>query len=177
LAAIRAVLEPEGVLLRNDAAVRRHEALPLEVEAVFGAVPDEVEVAEDGVRYLAAPRSGQKTGAFLDQRENRRLAAEHTHSGGRALDVFTYHGSFALHLAGRAASVLAVDQSADALARGARNAALNGLTNVRWREPTPSICCASWTRRASGSTRSCSTHRRSPSPATACRGRSPGTRR
>jgi 23S rRNA (cytosine1962-C5)-methyltransferase len=134
LAAIRAVLEPEGVLLRNDAAVRRHEALPLEVEAVFGAVPDEVEVAEDGVRYLAAPRSGQKTGAFLDQRENRRLAAEHTHSGGRALDVFTYHGSFALHLAGRAASVLAVDQSADALARGARNAALNGLTNVRWRE-------------------------------------------
>jgi 23S rRNA (cytosine1962-C5)-methyltransferase len=89
---------------------------------------------EHGVRYLAALRSGQKTGAFLDQRENRRLAGEHTAPGGRALDCFTYHGSFALHLAARAGSVLAVDQSAEALARGARNAALNALTNVRWRE-------------------------------------------
>jgi len=132
LDAIRDVLAPEGLLLRHDTAIRRHEELSQDVETVFGAVPDEVEIVEYGVRYLAAPRTGQKTGAFLDQRENRRLVALHAAPGGRALDVFTYHGSFALHLAGRAATVLAVDQSDEALARGARNAALNGLANIRW---------------------------------------------
>ncbi len=134
VAGIRAALAPDAILLRNDAAVRRHEGLPLEVVAVVGAVPEEIEVIEHGVRYLAAPHHGQKTGAFLDQRENRVLIEAQTRSGGRALDVFTYHGSFALHLARRAASVVAVDQSADALARGARNAALNGLANITWRE-------------------------------------------
>jgi 23S rRNA (cytosine1962-C5)-methyltransferase len=134
IGAIRDVLQPDGLLLRHDTTVRRHENLPQDVETAFGDVPDDVEIVEHGVRYLAALRSGQKTGAFLDQRDNRRLAGEHTAPGGRALDVFTYHGSFALHLAARAGSVLAVDQSAEALARGARNAALNALTNVRWRE-------------------------------------------
>jgi 23S rRNA (cytosine1962-C5)-methyltransferase len=134
LAAIREALEPQGILLRNDATVRRHEGLSLEVETVYGEVPDAVEVREGDVRYLAAPRTGQKTGAFLDQRENRQLVAAHTRAGGRALDVFTYHGSFALHLARRAATVLAVDQSGEALARGAQHAALNGLANITWRE-------------------------------------------
>src|SRR3989475_12794341 len=83
--------------------------------------------------YLAAPRTGQKTGAFLDQRENRVLVGEHS-GAGRALDLFTYHGSFALHLARRAGEVMAVDSSADALARGRENAALNELTNITWRE-------------------------------------------
>lgn len=133
LAAIRNVLRPAGVLWRHDATVRRHEHLPVTIELADGEVPDEVEVDEHGVRYLAALRTGQKTGAFLDQRENRRLVAEHTVPGGRALDVFTYHGSFALHLARRAAAVLAVDQSAEALRRGERNAALNGLDNIEWR--------------------------------------------
>ncbi len=134
VAGIRAALAPDAILLRNDAAVRRHEGLPLEVVAVVGSVPEEIEVVEHGVRYLAAPHHGQKTGAFLDQRENRVLIEAQTRAGGRALDVFTYHGSFALHLARRAASVVAVDQSADALARGARNSALNGLANITWRE-------------------------------------------
>ena len=134
VAGIQAALAPDAILLRNDAAVRRHEGLPLEVVAVAGSVPEEIEVVEHGVRYLAAPHHGQKTGAFLDQRENRVLIEAQTRSGGRALDVFTYHGSFALHLARRAASVVAVDQSPDALARGARNAALNGLANITWRE-------------------------------------------
>lgn len=133
LAGIRDVLRPDGVLWRHDVSVRRHEDLPLAVEPAWGDVPDEVEVHEHEVRYFAAPRTGQKTGAFLDQRDNRRLVAEHAAPGGRALDVFTYHGSFALHLARRAASVLAVDQSGEALARGARNAALNGSTNIVWR--------------------------------------------
>ena len=104
VAGIRAALAPQGILLRNDVAIRRHEGLPLEVVPVFGTVPETVAVEEHGVRYLAAPRAGQKTGAFLDQRENRALVAAHA-GPGRALDLFTYHGSFALHLARRAAAV------------------------------------------------------------------------
>ena len=134
LAGIREALTPEGILLRNDAAVRRHEGLPVEVTLAEGQVPQTIEIAEDGVRYLAAPWSGQKTGAFLDQRENRLLVGRHTRPGGRALDLFTYHGSFALHLARNAKEVLAVDQSNEALARGAENARLNGIGNIEWRE-------------------------------------------
>lgn len=133
IAGIRTALAPEGILLRNDVAIRRHEALPLEVVLAYGEVPEVVEVVEEDVRYRAAPWTGQKTGAFLDQRENRVLVAGHA-GGGRALDLFTYHGSFALHLARRATAVVAVDSSAEALARGAENARLNGLTNITWRE-------------------------------------------
>ncbi len=130
---IGSALAPEGILLRNDTTVRRHEGLPLDVVPARGTIPDTVAVEEAGIRYLAAPRTGQKTGAFLDQRENRALVGEHTGTG-RALDLFTYHGSFALHLARRAGEVVAVDSSADALARGRENAALNQLTNITWRE-------------------------------------------
>ena len=132
--AITEVLAPQGILLRNDAAVRRHEGLPLEVTLLAGTVPETVEVEEHGIRYLAAPWRGQKTGGFLDQRENRVLVAAHTLPGGRGADFFSYHGSFALHLAQSAATVLAVDSSGEALARGAENAGLNGLSNIRWRE-------------------------------------------
>jgi 23S rRNA (cytosine1962-C5)-methyltransferase len=134
LGGITAALAPEGILLRNDAAVRRHEGLPAEVVLASGQVPEVVEVLEDGLKYLAAPWSGQKTGAFLDQRENRALVGQHTRAGGRALDLFTYHGSFALHLARKAKEVVAVDQSTEALARGAENARLNGIGNIDWRE-------------------------------------------
>lgn len=134
LEGLRAALEPRGVVLRHDTAVRRHEDLPLDVELVHGEVPDAVEVREGELRYLAAPRHGQKTGAFLDQRENRLLVAALARAGGRALDVFTYHGSFALHLARTASAVLAIDQSREALERAAHNAALNGLDNITWRE-------------------------------------------
>ena len=134
LAAIREVFGPEGILLRNDAGVRRHEGLAEEVVLAHGDVPQIVEVSEDGVRYLAAPWTGQKTGAFLDQRENRALVGQHTKVGGRALDLFTYHGSFALHLARNAKEVVAVDQSSEALARGAENARLNAIGNIAWRE-------------------------------------------
>src|SRR5881275_653622 len=130
---IGAALAPEGILLRNDTTVRRHEGLPLEIVPARGAVTDTVAVEEAGIRYLAAPRTGQKTGAFLDQRENRVLVGEHT-GAGRALDLFTYHGSFALHLARRAGEVVAVDSRADALARGRENATLNEITNITWRE-------------------------------------------
>ncbi|HEY3287064.1 MAG TPA: class I SAM-dependent rRNA methyltransferase [Gemmatimonadaceae bacterium] len=119
---------PAGMLARNDASVRAREGLPKAVELLAGAVPEEIEVDEHGVRYLAAPWSGQKTGAFLDQRENRVMLR--AHARGRALDVFSYHGSFALHLARGAESVTAVDASAHALERARANAARNGITTM-----------------------------------------------
>ena len=92
---------------------------------MHGSVPEEVPVREGQIRYLAAPWTGQKTGAFLDQRPNRLRAAELAVPGGQALDCFAYHGSFALHLARRCREVVAIDTSPDALARGVRNAELN----------------------------------------------------
>lgn len=134
LAAIAAVLEPAGILLRHDVGVRAREGLSQGVELVSGAVPQDVEVREGPVRYLAAPWSGQKTGAFLDQRPNRLLAGRLVAAGARALDCFAYHGSFALHLARTAGQVVALDVSAEALERGRRNAALNALGPIEWRE-------------------------------------------
>ncbi len=130
--ALARLLAPEGILLRNDAAVRRKEGLSETVEVALGAVPEEIEVREAGIRYLVAPFTGQKTGAFLDQRANRVRAGALAVPGGQALDCFAYHGSFALHLAARSAHVMALDVSPEALARGARNAALNGISNIRW---------------------------------------------
>ncbi len=129
---VEAVVErfrPAGILARNDVAVRTHERLERAVELLAGSVPEELEVREGPIRYLAAPWSGQKTGAFLDQRENRVRAGEL--SRGRALDCFAYHGSFALHLATGAGEVVAVDSSGPALARAAENARLNGFAHVR----------------------------------------------
>jgi 23S rRNA (cytosine1962-C5)-methyltransferase len=126
--ALRALTGAEGILARNDASVRAREGLARLVEPLWGDVPQEVEVREHGVRYLAAPHTGQKTGAFLDQRENRVLAG--SVAKGNALDLFSYHGSFALHLARTSVSVTAVDSSADALERASENVALNGFTNV-----------------------------------------------
>jgi 23S rRNA (cytosine1962-C5)-methyltransferase len=134
VAALVELFAPEGILLRNDAAVRRREGLDEQVVLAHGSVPREIEVREAGVRYLAAPWDGQKTGAFLDQRPNRVLAGELAAAGGRALDAFAYHGSFAIHLARRAGTVVALDVSREALERGAANAALNGLAGIEWRE-------------------------------------------
>ena len=123
VAALVEVADPIGILARNDVAVREHEELPLSVELLHGEVPEWLEVSEASVRYLAAPWTGQKTGAFLDQRENRLRVGELAY--GRALDCFAYHGSFALHLARNATSVTAIDSSADALARARVNVELN----------------------------------------------------
>jgi 23S rRNA (cytosine1962-C5)-methyltransferase len=127
------VFHPDGILLRNDVPVRRREGLSEKSQVAFGDVPREIEVREGSVHYLAAPWQGQKTGAFLDQRPNRLLAGALARPGGRALDCFAYHGSFALHLAQSSGSVLALDESRDALERGAANAALNQLGNIEWR--------------------------------------------
>jgi len=119
---------PAGVLARNDAAVRTKEGLARQTVLLAGDVPREIEVREHGVRYLAAPWDGQKTGAFLDQRENRVLAGQLAR--GRALDCFSYHGSFALHMAQRADRVTAVDSSLAALARARENAARNAIDSI-----------------------------------------------
>lgn len=157
LDAVESALRPMGILLRNDVSVRRHEELPLEVESVRGEVPDRLVVREGEIRYWVDPRTGQKTGAFLDQRTNRAragalmrelLAARARDAGEpaqavRALDVFSFHGSFALHLAAAArdrtaqaadVEIVAVDQSTEALERGRENAALNGIDGIRWVE-------------------------------------------
>jgi 23S rRNA (cytosine1962-C5)-methyltransferase len=122
-----------GVLARNDAALRSARGLARETVLLHGEVPDEIEVVEHGVRYLAAPwHRARRPGPFLDQRENRALVGRVAR--GRALDCFSYHGSFALHLARRADHVLALDISAAALRRAEENAARNGYTNVETRE-------------------------------------------
>jgi len=132
VAAIVEVLRVDGILARNDVPLRAKEGLARETVVLHGEVPQEIEVDEYTVRYLAAPWTGQKTGAFLDQRENRHLAGDH--SRGRALDTFSYHGSFALHLAQKSESVIALDSSEQALTRAKQNAELNGLTNVSFVE-------------------------------------------
>jgi 23S rRNA (cytosine1962-C5)-methyltransferase len=128
--AIAEVLAPAGILARNDAAIREREGLSRGTELLAGDVPRDIEITEHGLRYLAAPWDGQKTGAFLDQRENRaRIGAM---ARGRALDCFCYHGSFALHLARRADTVVAVDSSQPALERARRNSALNSIGSIEF---------------------------------------------
>ena len=127
---------PRAIVERNDARVRELEGLPLITATVYGEAPDELEILQHGLRFVVAPAAGQKTGSFLDQRENRLAAraAAATTNRGRALDCFTFNGAFALHLAGVADQVIGIDISADAVAAARRNAQLNGLTNVEFRE-------------------------------------------
>ena len=121
-----------GVLARNDPKVRLLEGLEQKVEVLYGEVPATVAVREGPVAYDVDPWHGQKTGLFLDQRENRIAAAQYAR--GRVLDCFSYNGGFALRLASVADEVEALDSSADAVQRITQNAAANGLSNVRARE-------------------------------------------
>lgn len=132
VAALVDVVRTDGILARNDVPLRAKEGLARATELLHGDVPQEIPVEEYGITFLAAPWTGQKTGAFLDQRENRRMVGEA--AKGRALDCFSYHGSFALHLAKRAREVVAIDSSAQALARAAENARLNGFGNISFVE-------------------------------------------
>ena len=124
--------EAKGVLARNDPKVRLLEGLEQKVEVVHGVVPETISVREAGVTYDVDPWRGQKTGLFLDQRENREAAARYAH--GALLDFFSYNGGFALALAPRCLTVEALDVSADAVARVTANATANGITNVTARE-------------------------------------------
>ena len=125
-------LRPRAVVERNDVRVRRLEGLELTAGVLWGEVPDELEVVQHGVRFRVAPLGGQKTGAFLDQRENHAAAARVAR--GRALDCFTFNGGFALAMSARCESVLGLDISAEAISAARRNAELNGAANVEFRE-------------------------------------------
>jgi 23S rRNA (cytosine1962-C5)-methyltransferase len=132
VAALVEILQPKGIVERNDPRVRTLEGLEQTVSVLHGEVPEHVEVSEGDVRFRVDLRRGQKTGLFLDQRENH-LAARR-YARGRVLDGFTYDGGFALQVARQADEVTAVDLSADALERVKANAALNGLGNVATRD-------------------------------------------
>lgn len=126
------LLRPAGILARNDAPSRKHEGLSEVSEVLRGEVPQDVETAFNGLRWRVQPWAGQKTGVYLDQRENYVAAARQAR--GRALDCFTSTGGFALHLAARCDSVEGVDSSAAALATAEHNRELNGIANVQFRE-------------------------------------------
>ncbi|MCL4501149.1 MAG: class I SAM-dependent rRNA methyltransferase [Deltaproteobacteria bacterium] len=123
-------LSPRSITLRHDAEVRILEGLPREVKVVSGKLPERMEVQSSGVRFWVDIRGGQKTGLFLDQRENRAVAAALVR--GRVLDAFAYQGSFAMHLASRADHVTLVDTSAAALEMARANGQLNNLSNLEF---------------------------------------------
>lgn len=128
--------QPRAIIERNDARVRQLEGLPMISGALYGSSPDEFEITQHGLRFIVSPSGGQKTGSFLDQRENRlaaRLAAQTTHSK-RALDCFTFNGAFALHLSNVCEAVIGIDISADAVAAARRNAEQNQMDNVEFLE-------------------------------------------
>lgn len=126
---LKEILQPSGILARNDPRVRLLEGLERKIEVLHGEVPEAIVVREGSIEYDVDPWKGQKTGLFLDQRENHEAAS--VYARGRALDCFTYQGGFALRLASKADDVMAVDISDDALGRVGRNAHRNHLANVR----------------------------------------------
>jgi 23S rRNA (cytosine1962-C5)-methyltransferase len=126
------LLAPAALIARNDASVRKLEGLEQEVVILSGEVPERVDFTMNGVKLSADLLRGQKTGAYLDQRENYVAAANHAH--GRVLDCFSSTGGFALHTASRAESVEAVESSAPAIATAKANAAANGITNIEFRQ-------------------------------------------
>jgi 23S rRNA (cytosine1962-C5)-methyltransferase len=130
---LQEIFEPKAIVARNDAAVRSKEELPIETALLCGELPEALTVQMNGVTLRADLLHGQKTGIFLDQRENYRAAARYVR-GGRALDCFTSTGGFALHLAPKVESVEAIDSSEPALATARANADLNAIGNIDFKE-------------------------------------------
>lgn len=123
--------QPRLIVERNDAKVRQLEGLPMINSALYsngGSTEAEFPITENGIKFRVDLLEGQKTGAFLDQRENRAAAANY--ASGRGLDCFSFHGSFALHLASDCDGVTAIDISETAIERARSNAELNGIANI-----------------------------------------------
>ena len=125
VAALTDLLHPRGILARNDPKARVLDGLEQRVDVLAGEIPEVVTVTETGIEYDVDLRRGQKTGLFLDQRENRAAAA--AYARGRMLDCFSYHGGFALVMGRRCTETIAFDVSEDAVARVKQNAARNGV--------------------------------------------------
>jgi len=125
------VFQPDSLTIRNDLSVRGLEGLPQEKKTLLGNLPGHIEVYEENIRYGVDPWSGQKTGSYLDQRENRVRAG--TYFRGEVLDAFCYHGLFGLHAARAADRVICVDSSQEALERAAENARWNDQDNMEFR--------------------------------------------
>ena len=130
--ALEKLIEPKGIVERNDSAIRDKETLPRQTGILTGDVPSPVMMEMNGLHLEANLLEGQKTGVFLDQRENY-LAATRW-AKGQVLDCFTSTGGFALHMAAKADAVEAVDSSERALATATRNRDANGITNIKFRE-------------------------------------------
>ena len=125
VSALTDALQPRGILARNDPRARTLEGLEQRVDVLAGDIPETVAVTEAGIVYDVDLRRGQKTGLFLDQRENRIAAA--AYARGRMLDCFSYNGGFALVMGRRCDEVIAFDVSGEAIARVVQNAARNGV--------------------------------------------------
>jgi 23S rRNA (cytosine1962-C5)-methyltransferase len=124
---------PRLIVERNDARVRQLEGLPMINSTLYPAQPTadgDLIITENGIRFRIDLLEGQKTGAFLDQRENR--AAAMRYARGRGLDCFSFHGSFALHMAKGCERVTAVDISEPAIENARRNAELNEISNIEF---------------------------------------------
>lgn len=121
------LFSPQAIVARNDASVRELEGLPRQVELLFGELPEQVCMTENGFRFSVDIMGGQKTGAFLDQKENHQ-ALKGKVEGKNVLDLFCYSGSWSIHAAGYgAAQVTGVDISSGAVALATENARINGL--------------------------------------------------
>lgn len=116
LPALIEVMQPAGIYERSDVDSRRQEGLPEQVGVLYGQVPPVLEVREDGLVFPIPLALAQKTGYYLDQRENRRRLEQMIQPGQRVLDVYSYVGAFALRAARKGAYALAVDKDLDALA-------------------------------------------------------------
>lgn len=121
---------PKAIIERNDAKVRMRENLPVVKGVLYGDAPDEIIIRQDAMKFTLSPLGGQKTGSFLDQRENHQ--AMRRYSFGRGLDCFTFNGGFALNMARSCETVLALDISEDAINLARRNAELNEISNVEF---------------------------------------------
>jgi 23S rRNA (cytosine1962-C5)-methyltransferase len=128
---LREEFSPTAIIERNDAKVRGRENLPMQAGVLFGEIPDETIIEQDGVKFYISPLGGQKTGSFLDQRENH--FAVRNYAFGKGLDCFTFNGGFALNLAQVCDEVLAIDISEDAINLAKRNAELNNISNIKFR--------------------------------------------
>jgi 23S rRNA (cytosine1962-C5)-methyltransferase len=126
------LFSPKGIVERNDPKVRMLEGLDQRVSVLHGEIPPELRANENGITFVCDLAKGQKTGSFLDQRENHWAARRY--ASGEVLDCFSYQGGFALTVADKCAQVEGIDMAAAAVESARRNQQLNSISNAHFRE-------------------------------------------